>query len=290
MQDTLPYIVCFGEVLWDVYPEGKRLGGAPFNVAAHMTQLGTPAYIISKIGNDDLGKEIIEVIRESDVSPEYIAMDYTRDTGVVNVVLDETAKPTYEIARSSAWDYIYTDTKNKDLVAHAQALVFGSLVCRSKRSKKSLFELIELSSLNICDLNIRLSFYNKKLVEELLEKTQILKINDEEAELLIKMFRIEPRSFYPELTRRFSLDVIIQTLGADGAEAYAQGELHKAAGIPVEVVDTVGSGDAFLAAFIHNYLKNESIEDCLKRACKLGAYVATQSGAIPKHRVNHKNI
>ena len=283
MENTKPYIVCFGEVLWDVYPDGKKLGGAPFNVSAHANKLGLTAHMISKVGNDPYGKEILDAIHAQGISSVYAQVDFTFETGVVDVVLDENGKPTYNIKMPVAWDYIHIDDKNKPLLAKAEAFVYGSLVCRTNRSRQSLFELAELSKLNICDLNIRQSFFDKKLISALLDITHILKINDEEAELLQELFEIEAADFYKKLSEQFSLDMIIQTLGANGAEAYCKGELHTAPGIKTNVIDTVGSGDSFLAAFIQNYLNGESISTCLEKGCELGAYVASQKGAIPEH-------
>lgn len=281
-----PYIVCFGEVLWDIYPDDKKLGGAPFNVAAHATQLGTTAYIISKIGNDVLGTAILDQIEHQQVPTDFVHTDNTFGTGVVNVILDKEGKPHYDIKQPSAWDFIHIAEHEKTLVHKAGALVYGSLASRNAQSRKSLFALLGLSKLNICDLNIRLNFYDEALIESLLQAANILKINDEEAELLIKLFGLDRGSFYHDLSDRYSIDTIVQTLGPEGAEAFSKGNLCKAPGEKVDVVDTVGSGDAFLAAFIHFYLTNNPVQTCLEYACRLGAFVATQPGAIPIYSHN----
>ncbi len=285
MESNTPYIVCFGEVLWDVYADGKKPGGAPFNVAAHAKKLGLQAHMISKVGNDPYGKEIREAMYAQGISSEYTNSDYTFETGVVNVLLDEEGKPSYDIKMPVAWDYIHFDDNNKTLVTSSKAFVYGSLVCRTSQSRQSLFELAKLSKLNICDLNIRQSFFDKELIRSLLEITHILKINDEEAQLLRELFEIEEADFYEKLSEQFSLDMIIQTLGAEGAEAFHKGQLYATPGVKTNVVDTVGSGDSFLAAFIHNYLQGENISLCLEKGCVLGAYVASKQGAIPEHPV-----
>ena len=283
MENKQGYIVCFGEVLWDVYPDGKKLGGAPFNVSAHANKLGLKAHMISKVGNDPYGEEILEAIDAQGISTKYTQLDSTFDTGVVNVLLDENGKPSYDIKNPVAWDYIHINDENKTLLMKSAAFVYGSLVCRTSQSRKSLFELAKSSKLNICDLNIRQSFFDKDLINSLLEITDILKINDEEAALLKELFEINEADFYKNLSELFSLDMIIQTLGADGAEAYYKGQLFTAPGIKTHVVDTVGSGDSFLAAFIRNYLNGEMVSSCLESGCELGAYVASKKGAIPEH-------
>jgi fructokinase len=277
-----PYIVCFGEVLWDVYPDGKKLGGAPFNVAAHATQLGLKAQMISRIGKDELGEEIIKAIKEQGISPGYTVADKNYETGVVDVLLDQQGKPAYNIKQPAAWDFIVTNRDNITLVEEAEAFVFGSLACRSATSRKSLFELAKLSKRNICDLNIRLSYYNEDLITSLLQITNILKINDEEAHLLQSLYGISEGNFYEALTEKFGLDIIIQTLGANGAEAFHNGKIVRCPGVKIEVVDTVGSGDSFLAAFIRQLLNGEDLESCLRFATATGALIATKRGAIPE--------
>ena len=283
MENNTPYIVCFGEVLWDVYPNGKKLGGAPFNVSAHANKLGLKAHMISKVGNDPYGEEIREAMHAQGISSNYTQLDYNLETGVVDVLLDQKGKPSYNIKTPVAWDEIHTNDENIALLKQSEAFVYGSLVCRTNKSRASLFELAKLSKLNICDLNIRQTFFDKELITALLEITHILKINDEEAELLMDLFEIKESEFYKKLSDQFSLGIIIQTLGAKGAEAYSNGQLYVTPGIKTNVIDTVGSGDSFLAAFIQHYLNEGNISSCLEKGCELGAYVASKEGAIPEH-------
>ena len=279
-------VTCFGEILWDLYPEGKQLGGAPFNVAAHLHKLGTRSQIISRVGQDALGEDIIAAAEQQGVQPIFIQKDDTLATGIVKVTLDEGGVPSYDIALPSAWDKILLTEANKQLVRRSFALVYGTLALRSKDSYDTLLELLKLSPLNICDLNIRQDYYSKDLITELLGQTHILKINDEESDLLKTMFDLSSDSFYPDLTTKFPLSVIIKTMGKDGAEVWKDGKIYRGQSIKKSVKDTVGSGDAFLAAFIHNYLSDMSLLDCVNEACKLGAYVATRSGAIPDYDVD----
>ena len=275
-------VTCFGEILWDLYPEGKKLGGAPFNVAAHLHKLGSRSQIISRVGKDQLGNDIIAAAEAQGVEPIYIQKDDSLSTGVVKVSLDKGGIPSYDIERPSAWDEIELTKKNKQLVTQSKALVYGTLASRNVQSRTTLLELMKASSLNICDLNIRQDYYSRELLDIMLQHTHVLKVNDEEEELLINMFGWSSDRFYNDLTQNYPISVIIKTLGKDGAELWKDGEMIMGQPVEIQVVDTVGSGDAFLAAFIHNYLQDNSLQVCIDAACQLGAYVATKSGAIPE--------
>ncbi len=290
MKDRCKHVVSFGEVLWDIYPEDKKLGGAPFNVAAHLTKLGTQGYIITKVGSDALGKEILKAIEEQNIQTNFSQIDYTFNTGEVLVSLDHQGNPTYDIKRPVAWDYIHTNLENLSLVERCDALIFGSLACRSERNLKTLKDLTEISQLNICDLNIRQDYYSKELIERLLAYSDILKVNEQEAQLLMTLFNINTEDFYLRLTTDFDIKLIIKTLGARGSEAFHQDQFYKTDGIGVEVIDTVGSGDAFLAAFVHHYLQENNINNCLAEGSRLGAFVATRPGAIPTHSFENITI
>ena len=280
---SMKTVVCFGEVLWDVYPDAKRLGGAPFNVAAHLAQLGVEGRLVSRVGDDALGLEIREAMASLGVPTDSLQRDERHPTGTVQVTLDSGGMPSYEIEAPAAWDFITSEPVDHDLVREAEALVYGSLACRSETSLSTLHDLAQAATLCICDLNIRQHYYSTALIDELLTLADILKINDEEAELLIQVLGIPGRRFYTELSERYGLQVIIKTKGADGAEAYAEGHTFTVPGIPVTVVDTVGSGDAFLAAVLSQYLAGAELGACLTLGCKLGAHVATCQGAIPKY-------
>lgn len=258
MHEKKNTIVCFGEVLWDVYADGKKLGGAPFNVAAHLHQLGSESHMISKVGNDDLGKEILKSVAAQSISTRYTLIDQEYHTGMVQVTLDDQGKPSYDIKQPAAWDRLLLTEQNQIIVREAAALVYGSLACRSDQNLETLLTLTEVSKLNICDLNIRLDYYSESLISTLLHRADILKINDEEAHLLMQIYGIEKQDFYATITQKFGIGIIIQTLGADGAEVYSDSKVYHSKGFEVEVLDTVGSGDAFLAGFIHHYLRGEN--------------------------------
>ncbi|MBX2816654.1 MAG: carbohydrate kinase [Saprospiraceae bacterium] len=276
-------IVGFGEVLWDVYDSHRTLGGAPFNVLGHLQQLGFDTQIVSRIGSDDLGKELITAIDQAGVGRDFLQIDLNLDTGIVKVSLDAEAKPVYDICAPAAWDHIEVGNPILEYTRHAEALVFGTLACRASISRKSLFRLLDEAPLCILDLNLREQYYTPHLIESLLHQVDILKINDHELLVLNDLFGLRQDRFYQELSRRFGLQLIVQTLGEKGAEAFDGNQVYRHPGYRVKVADTVGSGDAFLAGFLSTLLKGQAIAEALDLGCKLGAFVATQPGAIPHH-------
>ena len=279
-----PTIICFGEVLWDLLPTGRIAGGAPMNVAFHVNQMGMQSKMISSIGDDDLGKELKRFMENKGISTDLIQTDNTFPTGIVNVILDNGGYPSYEIVSPVAWDYIRPDDKAKDLVKSADALVFGSLACRTERNKRTLFEYLELAPIRILDVNLRAPFYSQPLIESLLEKAEIVKMNDEELALIAGWQGLdgEERSQLEFLKNKFGLDVLILTKGKDGAVCLDETGYYEQPAFPVVVKDTIGSGDSFLAAFLSKYLKNEHTRQCLIFAGAVGALVATKAGGTPE--------
>ena len=275
-----PTIVCFGEVLWDLLPSGKIAGGAPMNVAFHANQLGMRSHMISRIGKDAMGHELLGFLNEKGVSTCLVQKDETFPTGIVNVALDEKGSPSYDIVQPAAWDFIHPVTEMTDTVKEADALVFGSLACRNERTKRTLFELLDFAPLRVLDVNLRAPFYHKNLLEELLRKADIVKLSGEEFQLL--------SSYWPGpegeqlqlafLREKFRLEAFIVTKGANGAACLDDTGYHEHPGFSVTVKDTIGSGDAFLAAYLSRMLMNESTDDCLRFACATGALAATKAG------------
>jgi len=279
-----PTIVCFGEFLWDVLPTGRIAGGAPMNVAFHANQLGLESKMVSKTGDDDLGKELKRFLEDIGVSAELIQTDNTFPTGIVNVTLDQNGSPFYEIVSSVAWDYIHLEDKGKDVVKNADALVFGSLACRTERNKRTLLEYAALANIRVFDVNLRAPFYSKSLVEELLDKAEIVKMNDEELALIVEWYGIsgDEKSQLKTIKNQFGLDVVILTKGRHGATCLDETGYYEQPGFRIKVQDTIGSGDSFLAAFLSRFLKGENIPDCLVFASAVGALVATKQGGTPK--------
>ncbi|MEM6726125.1 MAG: carbohydrate kinase [Bacteroidota bacterium] len=277
-------IICYGESLWDLLPSGKVAGGAPMNVAFHLQNFGSDVTMISRVGTDGRGNELIQFLDQKGLKTHCIQRDAEHPTGVVEVTLDEKGSPSYEIIKNVAWDHIAAEEQVLDLVKDADALVFGSLACRNYRSQKTLFKLIEAcSGLKIFDLNLRKPFYNRHLINDLMRKSDITKMNDEELDLVAAWYlnSKNPKVQMAELIDFVDLQLMILTAGSKGAYCHDGEEVHFQEAFPVTVKDTIGSGDSFFAAFIHHYLAEAPAQDCLKYACATGALVATKQGGTP---------
>ncbi|MDC1028891.1 carbohydrate kinase [Schleiferiaceae bacterium] len=283
MDEPKSKIVCFGEILWDLLPTGNVAGGAPMNVAYHANQLGTTAQMVSKIGKDELGKELLGFLNKKGVDTSLVQSDSTYPTGTVNVTLDSMGSPSYEIMAPVAWDYINANTTNKAAVQNADAFVFGSLAARNLRTRDTLFELLELTKLKVFDVNLRSPFYSKPLVIKFLQHADIVKMNDEELEVIGNWLDINEteQNTALQVKKHFGLQQLLVTRGAKGAWLFNKDEMINSKGIEIQVQDTIGSGDSFLAAYLSKYLLRELPEKCLQFASATGAYVATQSGGTP---------
>lgn len=278
-------IICFGEMLWDIFPKGKIAGGAPMNVALHLQHLGLDAAMISRIGEDKLGKKLLKFVRNYHLNLELIQLDTEIPTGTVLVNDSDPENIRYDIVKPAAWDNIQWNEATALQVKHADAFVFGSLSARGPSSRDTLFKFLSLDTLKILDINLRQPYYSPELLEQLLSKCDILKINEEELTILANYHNLPDKMSLAlgELTELFDIQMICVTLGAKGAILYTEDEIVSHPGYPVNVVDTVGSGDAFLAGFICKYLEKQSPEHILDYACALGALVATLAGGTPKY-------
>lgn len=276
-------ILSFGEVLWDMLPTGKVAGGAPMNVAYHAKQFGMDAQMISAVGNDDLGKELVAFLQQKGIPINFIHTNYTFDTSTVQVTLNEKGSASYEIVEPVAWDFLFVDADREQAVANANFLLFGSLICRSEANLKTLLSLIEKAQKVVFDVNLRAPFYSQALIETLLQKADIVKMNDEELEIILNWCGIKGdlANQMALIMERFAIETLIMTKGKDGAFCMHDGILYTQESFPVTVKDTVGSGDSFLAAFLYKMSIESSWQDCLKFACATGAFVATQSGGTP---------
>lgn len=276
-------IVCFGEVLWDLLPSGKIAGGAPMNVAVHANQLGLNASMISAVGDDELGEGITSFLTSRGLSTSTIQKNEYQ-TGIVEVVLDEKGSPSYTIIEPVAWDFIRLTETAQKAVQEADALVFGSLALRNEVSKNTLLSLQSLAKLRILDINLRKPFFSESLVNELFDIADIVKVNDEELEMICGWFgqHANEESNAIFIKERYNLKGIIVTRGGNGAFFVDENNTISAhGGFKVTVNDTIGSGDSFLASFITKWLSDETPLEALKYACAVGAFVATQKGATP---------
>ena len=279
-------MLSFGEILWDVYPDTRAIGGACLNLAAHAALMGNEVYLASAVGEDELGYEALEVTRGFNVKDSYIKALKDKETGAVLVSLNEKGIPTYEIKDNVAYDFIdVSEISEKSF----DVLVFGTLALRRENNIKTLESLIKRVNFKeiYTDLNIRLPHSNEKNTKFCLSNATILKVSDEElgcvSEWIFKT-KLSEEDFATRLSEKYeNLKFIIITKGADGSAVYAKAtkEFTYAASVPVSVVSTVGAGDSFGAAFLHKYFEENSISECLNFAAKVSAYVCSKKEAVP---------
>lgn len=284
-------IVCFGEILWDVFPTHKKIGGAPLNVALRMKSVGVSSSIISKIGNDENGKEIIEYIEDHNMSSELIQADSDYKTGVVHVMINEKGNASYDIHYPSAWDKILINYTTEQQVSEADAFVFGSLICRDEISRTSLLSLLDKAKYKILDANLRSPYYTTDVLIELMNKADFIKLNDEELVEISKKMDSPYNSFEQNIifiAEKTNTKQICVTKGAFGAVLFSNGKFYYNSGYFVNVVDTVGAGDSFLATLIVRLLRGKSPQKSLNYACAIGALVAASEGANPQ--IHEKEI
>lgn len=284
-------VACFGEVLWDIFQDGTRkIGGAPFNVAYNLHKMGLESTIISSVGNDDLGKKIIDKIENWGISIEGIQVLDTHPTSTVVASIDENNDATYDIVKNVAWDHISTIQKDLDLVSKSDALVYGTLASRSQKSKNTLFELIEASRYNVFDINLRAPHYDVKLIKDLLHKTQLAKFNKAELRLMLdflgKEYKTEQDSIR-YLQDLFRMREIIISKGSKGALYAYEDEFHLYPVVKVDIKDTIGSGDSFLAGFLSKRLEMDNkVHDIMHQAVALGAFITAREGACPEYEIS----
>lgn len=276
--------VSFGEVLWDVFADGKKIGGAPLNLALRMQSLGCEAAMISAIGNDTDGEEIINYIQDKGLNTSGIVTVEGYPTGLVQVYVNERGSASYEISYPSAWDKIVLTPDVFDLVREADVLIYGSLACRDTVSKESLLKLLEIDSYKVFDVNLRPPHYEINTLLELMKKADFIKFNDEELiEIAGKLGShatlLEDNMEF--IAKKTGPKAICVTKGKHGAILLWNGQLYGNNGYVVKVVDTVGAGDSFLATLIMKLLVMETPQKALDYACAMGALVAASPGANP---------
>ena len=278
-------IVCFGEVLWDVFPTHKKIGGAPLNVALRLQSFGNEVFMISQVGNDKNGEELVAYVKENGVSTDFIAKDTVYKTGEVNVTLDFSGSATYEISHPRAWDKIGINPAMKNVVKSSNAFIFGSLVARDEVSKNTLLDLLEVAKYKIFDLNLRPPHYTKELLIDLMQNADFIKFNDEElfivsAFLDSKYHNLEQNIRY--IAKKTNTKYICVTKGKFGAVLLFNDTFYYNSGYQVLVKDTVGAGDSFLATLTDQLLRKIDPQTSIDFACAVGALVAQSEGANPK--------
>ncbi len=276
-------IVGIGEILWDILPGGKALGGAPANFAYHASRLGEEGWAVSAVGDDPLGAEIMEIVAEKRLNHLIAVTD--QPTGTVRVSLDAKGVPSYNITEDVAWDNIPFTPEMEALAVRADAVCFGSLVQRmaSRDSVLRFLRATRPEALRVFDINLRQHYYSREVIDESLKLADILKINDEEIRIVADMFGLgdDDTAACRALIARYGLQLVILTKGADGSEVITEDESFPQKAGKVKVVDTVGAGDSFTAAFVVAYLRGLSLSDAQRLANETAAYVCSCKGAMP---------
>ena len=284
MENTI--VVGMGEALWDVLPEGKKIGGAPDNFAYHVSQFGLESRVVSAVGDDKLGMEILENFREKKLSAMVEVVPYP--TGTVQVELDAEGVPCYDIKEGVAWDNIPYTPALEGLAQCTKAVCFGSLAQRSVVSRETINRFLDAmpseDTWKIFDINLRQGFYTKEILCNSFEKCNVLKINDEELVTVSRMFGYPGIDLQDKcwiLLAKYNLKMLILTCGVNGSYVFTPGHVSFVETPKVEVADTVGAGDSFTAAFVSSVLQGLSVTEAHKLAVETSAYVCTQNGAMP---------
>jgi len=272
------YVVGIGEALWDVLPTEKKLGGAPANFAYHAGRMGYDALAISAVGRDALGDEILDKLSRKKLEFLLPRVDYP--TGTVQVTVDDRGIPSYEIKQHVAWDHIPFTPEMEAIARECKAVCFGSLAQRSLESRATILRFLDTVSpdcLKVFDINLRQQFYTRDIIEESLRRCNILKINDEELDIVSPMLGKDRK----QLITDYQLTMLVLTCGTEGSYIITPEEESFLPTPKVEVVDTVGAGDSFTGAFVASLLSGKSIREAHQKAVEVSAFVCTQAGAMP---------
>ncbi|MDD6076718.1 MAG: carbohydrate kinase [Bacteroidales bacterium] len=282
-----PIVVGMGEALWDVLPDGKKIGGAPANFAFHAGQAGMDSRVVSAVGKDALGEEALATLEGKGLNIEAVArVDFP--TGVVNVSLGEQGIPQYDICEGVAWDNIPFTPALANLASQAQAVCWGSLAQRNEVSRKTIFSFLDAmpsdeERLKVFDINLRQQFYTLEIIEASCRRANVLKINDEELVLVSEMLRLgagSPEVLCRSLMERYGLSILVLTCGANGSYVFTPVETSYRVTPKVQVADTVGAGDSFTATLVGELLRNTPVGVAHEHAVEVAAYVCTQQGAM----------
>lgn len=280
-------IVAVGEILWDLLPSGRQLGGTTANFILHARGLGADARLVSRVGNDPLGTEAIAILRSRGIPTDTIQVDPDAPTGRVEVTVAAGGQPSYRIIEEVSWDRIEANEAARAAVAAADAVCFGTLAQRCERSRQAIQELLALAKpgcLRVFDVNLRPPFWTEAIIRESLALADVVKLNSDELELVAGLFGIpctHPLAAISDLAKRFTFQTLSLTCGAKGSLLYVDGKFTGHSGVPVDVVDTVGAGDSYAAALTLGLLEGWPPETILDRASRVSAFVCSQPGATP---------
>jgi fructokinase len=285
--NTKKKILCVGEILWDLLPEGAKAGGAPMNVAIHLRKFGLDIRFAGRIGDDPHGNDLKKYLEQQGLDTELLQVDDKFSTSTVAVHLESDGNIVrFEIVDNVAWDRIVLTEELRNAANKADVIIYGTLASRHSITRNTILDLVKSNnSLKLLDVNLRAPFYNKEVVEELLESASIVKLNNDEIKIISGWHgkNYEEKQMAQWLSEKYRCEIICVTRGDAGALIYRNGNFFEHPGFKVDVKDTVGSGDAFLAGFIAKYLSGESLDKSLEFACATGALIATMSGATPAY-------
>jgi fructokinase len=276
-------ILCVGDVLWDVFPHGRHLGGAAFNVACHLRALNHPVQFAGCVGDDALGRETLADMRRRGLSADLMQIDAGQPTGTVDVDLSNPQQPRYTINQPAAWDYLRPSDALKNAADSSAAIVYGTIIQRQEPSRSTVRSLLRGPALAVYDINLRPPFDVPDVIDASLGLAEVLKLNDHELTILSQRYGLprDLRGATEALSKHFDLQTICVTRGADGAALLHDGGWYEHAGFKVDVVNTVGAGDASLAALLSKLLNGADPADALRYANAVGAFVATKDSATP---------
>jgi fructokinase len=280
-------IVGLGELLWDLFPSGRQLGGAPANFAYCSHLLGDTGIVVSRVGADEMGNDIRESLETFGLTDDFLQSDDEHPTGTVRVKLDKAGQPDFTITHPSAWDYLEWDASLQHLAKSADAVAFGSLAQRSPQSRETIRRFLDgvgPEAAKVFDLNLRQDFYSAEVLEQSISRASIVKLNQDELPKVAELLDLpanDARAFCRETLARFGVRLICVTRGDRGSLLMSATEEHEHAGYRVRVRDAVGAGDAFTAGLVNQYLHGSSLERANDFANRMGAWVASNSGAMP---------
>lgn len=279
-------ILCIGEILWDNLPSGAKPGGAPMNVALHLNRIGQKVSISSKVGKDEQGKKLLAFLEDSGLRTDLIQIDETLPTSEVLVHLDENSNATYEICEPVAWDNLVLTDSLTSQAKSSGLIIYGTLASRNPETRKTILRLLENDVVKLIDVNLRQPYDTREIVEQLILKSDIVKLNDEELGVFGQWYdkhKHDEESLVRWFAEEFNSKMVIVTKGDKGALLYSDGVFYDHPGFKVDAVDTVGAGDAFLAGFIAALLEGKTNDKALEFACATGAFVASRAGATPEY-------
>lgn len=285
-------ILCIGEILWDRLPTGAKPGGAPLNVALHLNAIGLNAKLASSIGDDKSGRDLLDFLENSKVDTSLIQTTSALPTSEVLVHLDENNNATYEICEPVAWDNIQLTESLQNTAKEAGLIIYGSLASRNEETRNTLLKILDNKAIKLIDVNLRKPYDKKEVLEVLLEKSDIVKLNDDELLVFATWNNVHNKTEKEQISWfaiHYNIDIVVLTKGDKGAIIYADNQIYEHPGFKVKAVDTVGAGDAFLAGLVAALMQKKSFSEAITYACATGAFVASKQGATPKYEMDEIN-